>query len=46
MKYVSEVNGCNSRLDPIQAAVLQVKVPGVDECMSQLATSRMQVFSI
>lgn len=31
VKYVNEVQGCNSRLDPLQAAVLGVKLRRLDE---------------
>ena len=31
VKYVNEVKGCNSRLDPLQAAVLGVKLRYLDE---------------
>lgn len=31
VKYVNEVQGCNSRLDPVQAVALQVKLNVLDE---------------
>lgn len=37
VKYVNEVRGYNSRLDPIQAAVLRVKIDYLDEWNSRRA---------
>lgn len=47
-KYYSEEVGYNSRLDAIQAAILQVKIPHVDawnECRRKLADDYNQNFS-
>jgi dTDP-4-amino-4,6-dideoxygalactose transaminase len=38
VKYVNEVQGCNSRLDPIHAAVLRVKLKYLDEWNARRAT--------
>lgn len=31
VKYVNDVKGCNSRMDPVQAAVLRIKLKHLDE---------------
>jgi dTDP-4-amino-4,6-dideoxygalactose transaminase len=38
VKYVNEVKGCNSRLDPVQAAVLRVKLKYLDEWNARRTT--------
>jgi dTDP-4-amino-4,6-dideoxygalactose transaminase len=38
VKYVNEVQGCNSRLDPLQAAVLRVKLARLDEWNARRAS--------
>src|ERR1017187_1171129 len=38
VKYVNEVKGCNSRLDPVQAVVLRVKLRYLDEWNARRTT--------
>lgn len=42
VKYVNEVKGYNSRLDPIQAAILRVKLKYLDEWNARRAATAMQ----
>ena len=42
MKYVNEVQGYNSRLDPIQAAILQVKLKYLDDWNARRAAIARQ----
>ena len=45
-KYVNEVKGCNSRLDPIQAAVLRVKLNVLDEWNARRKDIAQQYLSL
>jgi dTDP-4-amino-4,6-dideoxygalactose transaminase len=51
-RYVSEIAGCNSRLDELQAAVLRVKLRHLDEdtrrrqALAKIYTSRLSVAGV
>ena len=42
VKYINEVKGFNSRLDPLQAAILRVKLEHLDEWNARRAASAFQ----
>ena len=42
VKYINEVKGFNSRLDPLQAAILRVKLKHLDEWNGRRAASALQ----
>jgi len=43
-KYHHEIAGANSRLDPLQAAVLGVKLPGLDEANARRSALALRYF--